>query len=47
MFREMLGLKRVSWGDEKDIPRMVEFEEVKDKRNRAIKQTTLSDFISK
>ena len=26
-FREMLGLKRVEWGVDKDIPRMVEFEE--------------------
>jgi uncharacterized protein YecE (DUF72 family) len=38
MFREMLGLERVTWGDE--------FEEVKDHRVRAMKQTSLSDFIS-
>jgi hypothetical protein len=34
MFREMLGLNRVSWGDEKDIPRIVEFEEVKDHKKQ-------------
>jgi uncharacterized protein YecE (DUF72 family) len=38
IFREMLGLERVTGGDE--------FEEVKDHRVRAMKQTSLSDFIS-
>jgi uncharacterized protein YecE (DUF72 family) len=47
MFREMLGLKRVEWGDDKDIPRMVEFDQVRDRRIRPMKQTSLSDFISK
>jgi len=42
----MLGIKRVEWGVEKDIPRIVEYEEVKDLRKRAAKQTSLSDFIS-
>jgi uncharacterized protein YecE (DUF72 family) len=46
MFREMLGLKRASWGDEKDIPRMVEYEEVSSNKQSAVKQTSLSDFIS-
>jgi len=32
MFREMVGLSRVRWGEEKEIPRKVEFEEVKDHR---------------
>lgn len=47
IFREMLGLPRVEWGAEKEIPRKVEFEEVKDHRQKAVKQTSLSDFISK
>jgi hypothetical protein len=47
IFREMLGLERVSWGDEKDIPRKVDFEEVKDHSQRTTKQTSLSDFIPK
>ena len=47
MFREMLGLKRVEWGIDKDIPRMVELEEIKDHKKRAVKQTSLSDFIPK
>ena len=29
IFREMLGLPRVKWGDEKDIPGMVEYEIIK------------------
>lgn len=45
MFREMLGLNRVEWGVEKEIPRKVEFEEVRDYRTRAMKQRSLSDFI--
>jgi hypothetical protein len=28
----MLGLERVAWGEEKEIPRKVEIEEVKDHR---------------
>jgi len=44
-FREMLGLMQVNWGVEKEIPRKVEFEE--DHKKRAMKQTSLSDFISK
>jgi uncharacterized protein YecE (DUF72 family) len=47
MFREMLGLNRVRWGNEKDIPRMVEYEEVNNHEKRAMKQTSLSDFIPK
>jgi uncharacterized protein YecE (DUF72 family) len=47
IFREMLGLERVTWGEEKEIPRNVEFEEVKNHRQRAMKQTSLSDFIQK
>ena len=47
MFREMLGLKRVEWGIDKDIPRMVEYEQVRDRSVGAVKQTSLSDFISK
>ncbi len=47
MFREMLGLNRVRWGDEKDIPRMVEYEEISKNKKRATKQTSISDFISK
>jgi hypothetical protein len=43
----MLGLERVTWGEEKEIPRNVEFEEVKNHRQRAMKQTSLSDFIQK
>ena len=33
MFREMLGLKRVEWGIDKDISRKVEFEQVKNHRS--------------
>lgn len=47
MFREMLGLNRASWGIVKEIPRKVEFEEVRKHKKRAVKQTSLSDFISK
>jgi hypothetical protein len=47
MFREMLELKRVEWGNDKNIPRMVEFEQVRDPKKTAMKQTSLSDFISK
>lgn len=50
IFREMLGLERVSWGTEKDLPRMVEFEQVSDNQFRKLKrtkQTSLSDFIKK
>jgi hypothetical protein len=47
MFREMLGLNRVRWGDEKDIPRMVEYEGLSNHKKRAVKQTSLSDFIPK
>jgi uncharacterized protein YecE (DUF72 family) len=47
IFREMLGLERVTWGEEKEIPRNVEFEEVKNHSQRAMKQTSLSDFIQK
>ncbi len=47
MFRGTLGLNRVRWGDEKDIPRMVEYEEISKNKKKAIKQTSLSDFISK
>ncbi len=47
MFREMLGLKRVEWGNEKDIARMIEFDQVRDRKIMAMKQTSLSDFLSK
>ena len=47
MFREMLGLNRASWGIEKEITRKVEFEDVRNHKKRAVKQTSLSDFISK
>jgi uncharacterized protein YecE (DUF72 family) len=47
MFREMLGLKRVEWGDDKDISRKVEFEEVKNHKVASLKQTSLSDYFSK
>ena len=47
MFREMLGLPRVVWGDQKEISRMVEYEQARDHRLGAVKQTSLSDFISK
>ena len=47
MFREMLGLNRASWGIEKEIPRKVEFEDVRNHKKRAMKRTSLSDFISK
>jgi uncharacterized protein YecE (DUF72 family) len=47
LFREMMGFNRVSWGDEKEIPRKVEFEQVRDQRLRPVKQTSLSDFIPK
>jgi hypothetical protein len=47
MFREMLGLNRVNWGDEKDISTKVEFEQVKDHSVKAVKQTSLSDFMAK
>jgi hypothetical protein len=45
IFRGMLELERVTWGEEKEIPRKVEFDEVKNYRQRAMKQTSLSDFI--
>jgi uncharacterized protein YecE (DUF72 family) len=47
MFREMLGLNRVRWGEEKDIRRMVEYEGLSNHKKRAVKQTSLSDFIPK
>jgi hypothetical protein len=47
IFREMLGLDRITWGGEKEIPRKVEFEEIRGHQTRAMKQTSLSDFISK
>lgn len=47
MFREMLGLKRVEWGIDKDISRKVEFEQVKNHRSTSMKQTSLSDYFSK
>jgi uncharacterized protein YecE (DUF72 family) len=47
IFREMVGLPRVSWGAEKDRPKMVEYEQVRDHNVKAIKQTSLSDFIKK
>jgi len=47
IFREMLGLPRVVWGDQKDIPRMVEYGQVRDQKVKAMKQTSLSDFIRK
>lgn len=40
MFREMLGLNRVKWGEEKEIPTKIELEQVKDHRTRAMKQTS-------
>jgi uncharacterized protein YecE (DUF72 family) len=46
-FREMLGLTPVNWGVEKEIPRKVEFEDVKDHKKRVMKQTSISDFPSK
>jgi hypothetical protein len=36
----------VQWGAEKEIPRRIELEEVKDHRIRATKQTSIPDFIS-
>lgn len=47
MFREMLGLNRVNWGDGKDVPRKIEFEGVRDHKVRAMKQTSLAEFMSK
>jgi hypothetical protein len=47
IFREMLGLERVTWGEEKGIPRKVEFEEIEGHRIKATKQMSLSDFIPK
>lgn len=49
IFREMVGLSRVTWGIEKDISRMVEYEQVRDHnvKTRTMKQTSLSDFIKK
>ncbi len=44
-FRELLGLKQVEWGVEKEIPRMVEFEKFKGQKKRVVKQTSLSDFM--
>jgi uncharacterized protein YecE (DUF72 family) len=46
MFREMLGLDAVEWGIEKEIPRMVEFEDVSDHKRKTMKQTSISDFLS-
>ena len=49
MFREMLGLKRVEWGSEKEIKTKVEFADANSGGNRhgIMKQTSLSDFIAK
>jgi hypothetical protein len=47
MFREMLGLKRVEWGIDKDVSRKVEFEEVKNHRVTPMKQTSLSEYFPK
>jgi uncharacterized protein YecE (DUF72 family) len=47
IIREMLGLKRVTWGEEKEIPRKLEFEELKGKIQKSVKQTSLMDFIQK
>lgn len=41
------SLKSSIWGEVKEIPRMVEFEEARDHRQRAMKQTSLADFIPK
>jgi uncharacterized protein YecE (DUF72 family) len=46
MFREMLGLDAVEWRIEKEIPRMVEFEDVSDHKRKTMKQTSISDFLS-
>jgi hypothetical protein len=45
-FRGMLGLNKVEWGIEKDMPSKVEFEEVRNHGKKPMKQTSLSDFIS-
>jgi uncharacterized protein YecE (DUF72 family) len=47
IIREMLGLKRVTWGEEKEILRKIEFEESKGNRLKSVKQTSLMDFIQK
>jgi uncharacterized protein YecE (DUF72 family) len=49
IFREMLGLGRVEWGAHKEIPKMVEFGDMMsyEKRRKAMKQTSLTDFIPK
>lgn len=50
IIREMLGLPRVTWGMEKDIPRMVEYEDVSNHQMgklKRMKQTSMADFISK
>jgi len=46
-FREMLGLNKVEWWIEKDMPSKVEFEEVRNHGKKPMKQTSLSDLISK
>ena len=39
------AVAQVNWGIDKEIPRKIVFEEVKDHRKKATKQTSLSDFI--
>jgi uncharacterized protein YecE (DUF72 family) len=46
-FREMVGLQPVQWGIDKDLPTKIEFEDVRNQKRSAMKQTSLSDFPSK
>jgi hypothetical protein len=43
----MLGLHRVEWGAQKEIPEMVELEDMRgyEKRKKTTKQTSLTDFF--
>lgn len=47
MFREMLGLRRVEWGDDIEISTKVEFEQVNSRRVTSVKQTSLTDYFPK
>jgi hypothetical protein len=47
IFREMLGLRRVEWGDDIEISTKVEFEQVNSRRVTSVKQTSLTDYFPK
>jgi len=47
VLREILGLRRVEWGDDIEISTKVEFEQVNSRRVTSVKQTSLTDYFPK